>query len=858
MRSLTRSRLLTALLGVGGLTAAVLVVGPGYEAAQVHMRTGTVWLASTQTGEATLVDGASAEVKAHLQIAAAGAALSIVQQGNAALVLNRATGQLSNVDTATEIASAPMEVLPASEGLVALPGPDVLHVADVHSGQIVSVDTPSLTVRHKARQLAGAFKPENVVADGHGRVWALDDDTGDLVWLDNGERRNRGTAAKSVRLTVTNGKPALVDSEHGTVDLLNPATGNVARSLRLGVPTGAVAVGGSADRSRVLIVTDQGELSSCAFGAGCAAPVEVGAAGADLGTPIEVDNHAVVPDYSTGQATIVDLATSRVVAQRQLFDKPTRFELIARDGIVFFNDPAGNTAGVLDLSGDTRTITKYTRAEDDSTAGSDQPVQAEQVAQTGQRKHGLGVTQRDDLPFQPQQPAPVPALSIAVKPGNHGVVGTEFELTARVQSGNGSAAQWSFGDGTEAIGGTVRHSWREPGVFTVRATVSLPGGTQARAETAITVDLPQAPPRINALNLRPARPVIGQSVHFSAETSGSTQSWAWTVSAPGRPSPEIIARTPEFDHSFTTPGIYTVTLTTTANGRSAESSKQLTVSRGAVKLWGGRDDNGDIRDVPGEASSGVVAIAAGDRHALVLKADGTTFTWGNTDNSLMDVPEDARTGVVAIAAGEYHSLVLKPDGSVRSWGLVTDDLQVVPPAALSGVKAIAGGGRHSLALKADGKVIAWGEDDHEQTAVPAAAQSGVKAIAAGDTHSLALKEDGTVLTWGRSDWTNLDIPAEARSGVVAIAAGDDRSVVLKADGTIIAWGHTWEGEAPVPPAVPGAVSLDLGFRHALALKADGSVVGWGSNMNSESEPPDYARNVVAVATGAEFSMVVTD
>ncbi|MDT7789024.1 MAG: hypothetical protein QOF58_7443, partial [Pseudonocardiales bacterium] len=448
MKSLTRSRLLTALLGVGGLAAAVLVVGPGYEAAQVHMRTGTVWLASTQTGEATLVDGASAEVKSHVPVATAGTALSVVQRGTAAVVLNRATGQLSNVDSATEQASPPVDVLPPSEGLVALPGPDVLHVADVHSGQVASVDTASLATRNKAQRLADAFKPENVVVDGRGRLWALDDNSGDLVWLNNGERRSRGTATKSVRLTVTNGKPALVDSEHGTVELLNPETGNVARSIQLGVPAGAVAIGGSADRARVLIATGQGELTSCAFDTGCAAPVQVGAAGAGLGTPIEVDNRAVVPDYSTGQATIVDLATSRVVAQRQLFDKPTRFELIARDGIVFFNDPDGNTAGVLDLSGDTKMITKYTPAEDDTATGSDQPAVADQVAKTGQQKRTLDQPTRDGQPLQPQQPAP--AVSLVVKPGNHGVVGDEFELTAQVRSTSHAATRWSFGDGTES------------------------------------------------------------------------------------------------------------------------------------------------------------------------------------------------------------------------------------------------------------------------------------------------------------------------------------------------------------------------------------------------------------------------
>lgn len=860
MKLLTRNRVLSALAAVAVLAAAVLVVGPGYEAAQVHMRTGTVWLASSQTGEATLVDGASAEVKAHAQVAEAGTALAVAQHGNAAVVLNRKTGQLSKVDGATENVSPPMDVLPASDGLVTVSGPDVLYVADVHSGQVTSVDPAGLTTRRKPERLADGIKPDNVVVDDRGTLWAIDDTTGDLVWLKDGERRTRATATKNVGLTVTNGKPALVDTENDTAELLNPETGDVARSVRLDLPGDAVALGGSADRARVLIATGRGELSWCAFGSGCATPVQVGSADADLGTPVEVGNHAVVPDYSTGQATIVDLATSRVLAQRQLFDRPTRFELITRDGIVFFNDPNSNAAGVLDLSGDIRTITKYTPAEGDTAPAPGRPAPADQVAKNGQPKQGLGLPRRSDLPFQPNPPAPVPAVSIVVKPGNHGVVGDKFELTARFSAPGDAAVTWSFGDGTGGTGTTVRHSWRDAGVFTVRATVSFSDSKQLRAETVITVDPAHAPPRITALHLSPAKPVIGQQVRFGADTTGNPVKWAWSVTAQGHFAPDATAQTPTFAHAFTTRGTYTVTLITTAgNGQTAESSTQLTVSQGAAKFWGGRDDNHLLKQVPEGASSGVVAIAAGSGHAMALKADGSVLAWGNPDDNRTNVPSDALSGVVAISAGRAHSLALKAGGEVLSWGYQTDDLQTVPAEAQSGVTAIAAGGMHSLALK-NGGVIAWGEDGEDQTAVPDEATRDVIAIAAGDTHNLALKADGTVLTWGYSAWANLEIPTEAKSDVAAIAAGDARSVVVKTDGNVIQWGQKFEDEVPVPPAVHGIVTLDLRYQHALVLKTDGSVLGWGGvNRNGETSPPsEFDQNVVAIAAGDEYSMVVTD
>jgi hypothetical protein len=45
----------------------------------------------------------------------------------------------------------------------------------------------------------------------------------------------------------------------------------------------------------------------------------------------------------------------------------------------------------------------------------------------------------------------------------------------------------------------------------------------------------------------------------------------------------------------------------------------------------------------------------------------------------------------------------------------------------------------------------------------------------------------------------------------------------------------------------------------LALNADGSVIGWGYNQNSETAlPSEFGRHALAVAAGAQFSLVVTD
>lgn len=862
MNALTRrTRVLTAVAAVAVTAAAVLVVGPGYHDAQVRLRAGTVWLASTATGGVTLVDGASAEVAGGVEVGEPGSALSVTQRGSAALVLNQETGVLSRVDSATQRVSATSAVLPASPGLTVKSAPDAVHAVDVHSGTVTSVDPDTLKAG-EPRRLAGEITPDNLVVDDRGRLWAIDEESGDLVWLtDGGERRTRATATRTGRLTLTADQPALVDPEHGTAELLSPETGAVTRTARTGLGAGdAVVVGGSADRSRLLIaVPGRGELVTCAFDTGsCADPVRISAPGAELGTPVEVDDHAVVPDRSTGQVTIVNLDTGKVVAQRQLFGQPTRFELLARDGIVFFNDPDSNAAGVLDLAGDVRAITKYAEGP---TMGENPPVPDPRSLATkidNRQQPGVGLPGRDWTPQTNPPRAPAPAVAIVVRPGTRGVVGDEFDLSVQLHPAGTATTQWSFGDGTEAAGNSVRHRWQQPGSFLVRAAVTRANGKTTHAEATVTVDPAGAPHRITQLTVRRPKPVIGESVHFNADTVGKPDKWAWTVTRPGQPAPEITAQTPEFSHRFATPGVYTVALTTTAGGQPAQFSKQFTVARGAVKVWG-MDNNGETQ-VPPLASSGVVAVSGGNGFCLALKSDGSVLAWGRDWWGETKVPASAMSGVVAISAGGGHSLALKSDGTVVFWGFKDHQAPSVPMPDLRNIVAIAAGENHSLALRANGSVVAWGGDLSGQSQVPAEATSGVVAIAAGRSHSLALKSDGSLISWGQDNNPELQIPPAAKHGVAAIAAGDNRSVVLKRDGSIIQWGHQWEQEPGIPPAAQnGVVALSLSNQHYLALKPNGTVLGWGNdNEGSSTLPPQYDGSVLAVSAAYDFSMAIVE
>ncbi|MDB6173843.1 MAG: chromosome condensation regulator [Chthoniobacteraceae bacterium] len=217
-------------------------------------------------------------------------------------------------------------------------------------------------------------------------------------------------------------------------------------------------------------------------------------------------------------------------------------------------------------------------------------------------------------------------------------------------------------------------------------------------------------------------------------------------------------------------------------------------------------------------------IAAGARHTLVLRDDGTVWASGsNAEGQLGANPATLASSknpvqvaglsqIVSIVAGDYHNLALSSTGQVYSWGRAAEGQLgragiAYTPAAVSGLASasgIAAGDMTSFAIRSsDGAVLAWGQNSlnalglASQAIISTPAQvtipnlpAAAKVVSVG-THSLVLTTNHTIYEWGSviPPGGSLQLTAPtlhaAPSDVLDVAATDGQKVYYGAKGFLI-------------------------------------------------------------------------
>ncbi|CAM9211439.1 unnamed protein product, partial [Choristocarpus tenellus] len=274
-----------------------------------------------------------------------------------------------------------------------------------------------------------------------------------------------------------------------------------------------------------------------------------------------------------------------------------------------------------------------------------------------------------------------------------------------------------------------------------------------------------------------------------------------------------------------------------------------------VYSWGRGEDGqlglGDTNDqdhpvlVEALKSKGVVQVACGSGHTVVLTGDGDVYTWGrgddgrlgHGDNGWKYVPRlvEGLKGqrIVQATCGSYHTAAVTEAGELYTWGggmygkLGHGNESGHPRPCLvrhlveegAKVTQIACGSRHTVVLTSAGQVYTWGDkengvvghtdsDGHQYVPRMLESLRGklMKQVAACGFHTAALTDKGEVFTWGEGKFGRLGhgternqlVPrmVEALMGkkVRHVACGGFHSAAILETGELYTWGGGEHGQ----------------------------------------------------------------
>jgi PKD repeat protein len=151
-----------------------------------------------------------------------------------------------------------------------------------------------------------------------------------------------------------------------------------------------------------------------------------------------------------------------------------------------------------------------------------------------------------------------------------------FSSTATSPATGGSIAQysWNFGDGTTLTGTNAdpAHTYLSPGIYTVTLTVTDNLGVTATAATHVTVDAAPTAAFTTSSNPATAGSAVGFNAGGSSDSVGTITAYSWNFGDGGT----AVGQDPT--HTFTSPGVYPVSLTVTNDaGESATQTGTITV-----------------------------------------------------------------------------------------------------------------------------------------------------------------------------------------------------------------------------------------------------------------------------------------
>jgi hypothetical protein len=502
-------------LALAAVGTVIGLLGADADRSRAHdLSDGSAWFASTSTGRAVLMDGASGTATIRVPVADQKDSFEVVPFGADALVINHTKGVLRRIGGARWEVDEPVPLLIASPGddrVSVRAGRDVVWIVSTDPALAYLPSSTTLLAEEGEEPvtLPAGIEGRNLHATRDGVLWALGP-SGDLRSYRDGRAQTAVelSGVRDARLVLAGDRPVVVDPAGHALLVIDPVTGEPGRRLAFDAPaTRDLIVAGAGPSSSVVmaVAPEGGVLYVADVDRGEVTPIALKdpPGRRSYGEPVEKGGLVFIPHVGEiGEVVIVDPAAppnERVRPPIPLGGFGIRnFTLAVHGGRVWFDErPPGDQAGVITDDLTAKAIVKG--AED----GSTRPRSTDTSVPPGSSTSS-STTPPGPQPPGPQPPGPTTPATIGQGPTRRLV---ELDVPARAVVGepvtlhDRTLAPHTI-DRWEITGAAVSQprapdpvvTFPSPGRYTVKLMVRWDDGSGGAAQRPIDVVAASRPP----------------------------------------------------------------------------------------------------------------------------------------------------------------------------------------------------------------------------------------------------------------------------------------------------------------------------------------------------------------------------